>query len=289
MKKAVLLAALLLLISSMLYAQKGVSSEEPAEPKITVFYFGQNIEGDVLQLQSVVRFDSRAPLGIVVGNLSGFTGEAQIWLDSLVLVDVEEEEPEAAIPVEGAEMEGDSITAEPDTALAGAEEDVDTMAVAVVEPPAGYQKPIATFEIPITSFSTGNVVRDEIFKAEDYLNVTEFPTAVFELVAVSDLSSFKLADNQEIGLIATGDLTFHGVTKRISNIRMFLNYIEEKPVTVKNRKLTGNLLHFTAEFSIKLSDFGIVIQTENLLTLNDKITILIDAFGTTNRLAAVSE
>jgi len=222
MKKAVILAVLLLLISSVLYAQQGNSSEEPAEPKITVFYFGQNIEGDVFQVQSVARFDSRAPLGTVVGTLTRLTGEVQIWLDSLVLVDTEDEEP-VAVPVEEAAEVSDSMMAESDTAMGEA---ADTISVAIVEPPAGYQKPLATFEIPITSLSTGNATRDEMFKAEEYLNVTEFPMAVFELVAVSDLSSFKLADNQEIGLIATGDLTLHGVTKRISNIRMFMNYIE---------------------------------------------------------------
>jgi len=48
-------------------------------------------------------------------------------------------------------------------------------------------------------------------------------------------------------------------------------------------------LHFTAELSIKFSDFEIVIQPENLLTLDDKVSILIDAFGTTNPLSAASE
>ena len=283
MKKAVILAVLLLLISSVLYAQHGASSEEPAEPKITVFYFGQNIAGDVFQVQSVARFDSRAPLGIVVGNLTGLTGEAKIWLDSLVLVKAEEEEP-VAVPVEEPDMASDSLTIGTTP-----EEAADTVVAVVVEPPAGYQKPIATFEIPITSLSTGNAARDEMFKAEEYLNVNEFSTALFELVAVSDLSSFRLLDNQEIGLIATGDLTLHGVTKRISNIRMFMNYITEKPVTRQNANLTGDLLHFTAELSIKLSDYGIVIQPENLLTLDDKVTILIDAFGTTNPLSAASE
>ena len=295
MKKAVILATLLLLISSMLFAQHGKTSEEPAEPEITVFYFGQNIEGDVFQVLSSVRLDSRAPLGTIVGTLSGLDGELQIWLDSIVIVDEEAETPAekpVEISVEGDAMTEDTMAAEVEgemEAIDEMEESADTISMAMVEPPSGYKKPVGTFEIPISSLSTGNATRDELFKSEEYLNVAEFPTAVFELVAVSDLSAFKLADNQEIGCIGIGDLTLHGVTRRISNIRMFINYIEEKPVTRQNRKLTGNLLHFTAELSIKLSDFDIVIKPENLLTLDDKVTIMIDAFGTTNPLSAATE
>ena len=290
MKKAVLLAALLLLISSMLFAQHGTPTEEPAEPEITTFYFGQNIEGDVFQVLSTVRFDTRAPLGTVIGTLSGLKGDLQIWLDSVVIVseNAQPNETPVELSVEGDAVAEDTSAADVAATMAEAEEAeaADTISMAMPEPPAGYERPTGSFEIPIASLTTGNATRDELFKSEEYLNVAEFPKAIFEVVAISDLSSFKLADNQEIGCIGTGDLTLHGVTRRISNIRMFINYIEEKPVTRQNRNLTGNLLHFTAELTIKLSDFGIVIQPENLLTLDDKVTILIDAFGTTNPISA---
>ena len=88
-------------------------------------------------------------------------------------------------------------------------------------------------------------------------------------------------DKIEVVLNATGRLTLHGVTHPVSNIKVFLTYITEGPVTRKNRKLEGDLLHLTAEMSFKLSDFDISIPTENLLTLDDNVNIIIDAFGTT--------
>jgi YceI-like domain len=292
MKRTFLSAILLvLMVCPMLFAQQGDAIEEPVNPETTVFYFGQNIESDILMIESVARFDSRAPLGTVVGMVQGLTGEATIWLDSIMLEQVDAVEPAAIYDV--TEAEGDMVE---DTAgviggdvAAAIDSTPATEHVPAIEPPTGYQKPLASFEIPISTFSTGNAARDEMFKSEEYLDVANYPIVNFELTGIQDPSSFQLKDGEEVSLTASGELTLHGISKRYSNIKVYMTYIEEKPITKQNTGITGNLLHFTVEMTINLSDFAISIQPENLLTIDNKVKIMMDAFGSTKSNTSASE
>jgi polyisoprenoid-binding protein YceI len=284
MRKNLLLAVLVFLMAnSLVLAQSGVAAEEPVQPETTVFYFGQNLEGDVLMVESVARFDTRAPLGTIVGMVTGISGKAEIWLDSVMLVQavLEAEELEAT-------LETDEETPEGATEAEAVEEVAEPAADSTEEtepeiiPPSGYIRPTASFEISLANLKTSSPVRDELLKSENYLDIANFPTAVFTMEGASEPSGYQLKNNEEISLTAVGELTLHGVTKRMGNIKVYLTYIEEKPVTRGNQGLTGNLLHVSAEFNIKLSDFGIIIPTEDLLTLDDLVKVTIDLFGSTN-------
>jgi len=293
MKRTFLAAILLvLMVSTMLLGQHGDVVEEVVNPETTVFYFGQNIENDILMIESVARFDSRAPLGTVVGMVQGLTGEATVWLDSIMLEQVEAVEPEPDVL---GDVEAEEETAEDTAGVIGGDSaaDVDTTPVAepvvVVEPPTGYQKPLASFKIPVSTLSTGIAARDEMLRSEEYLDVANYPVASFTLTGIADPSSFQLKDGDEISMTASGELTLHGISKHYSNIKVYMTYIEEKPITGKNTGLTGDILHFTAEMSINLSDFAISIQPENLLTIDNKIKIMLDAFGATSTNVSASE
>ena len=72
-------------------------------------------------------------------------------------------------------------------------------------------------------------------KSPDFFDVEQFPTAVFKATGIE-----KAADGHTI----TGDLTLHGVTKRVSF-----------PATVS---VTDGEVTATSEFSINRKDFGIV-------------------------------
>jgi len=290
MMKRLLLAILIFLMAgSLLLAQRGESSEEEAvEPETTVFYFGQNLEGDVLMVESIARFDTRAPLGTVVGMINGITGEVEIWLDSVMLMEDLQEAQEVETEMEAGEEtpaeeapEAEAMAEEAAEEPAESEEEPLEEAEPEVIPPSGYMHPTANFEIPLRNLKTTSPVRDELLKSEAYLDVANYPTAIFTLVNTSDPSAFHLRNGQEISLTAVCDLTLHGVTKRYGNIEVYITYIEEKPITRQNTQMTGNLLHMMAELDIKLSDFEIFIPDEDLLTLDDKVKITVDLFGST--------
>ncbi len=299
MRKAFLLALFLMIATgALLLAQEGEMPEEQVIPETTTFYFGQGLENDVLMVKSLAIFDSRAPLGSVVGLVRGMTGEMTIWLDSIKLVEVAAPEP-----VEE-EAEADTMQAEEADTMAAAEgeemaaeepveeepeEDADTVrmeAAPIVVPPSGYTQPVMVMEIPLENLTTGSSHLDSLLKSEEYLNVAEYPTATFVLTNVSDPSEFKLEDMREVSLIATGELTMNGLSKSYANIRTFVTYIEEKPITENNTGMTGDLIHITAEFTISLSDFAVAIEPDNLLTMDDKVTLMFDGFGSTNQITA---
>jgi hypothetical protein len=111
--------------------------------------------------------------------------------------------------------------------------------------------------------------------------VANFPEAVFTLKGVQDPSSLILENEKEVSMIASGELTMHGQSMQYPNIRTFLTYIKQSPVTKKNTQLTGDLLHVSADFAINLSDFAIAIQPNQLLKIDNKVNITVDAFGST--------
>ena len=300
MRKAFLLALFLVIGTvALLLAQEGDMPEEQVIPETTTFYFGQGLENDVLMVQSLAIFDNRAPLGSVVGLVRGMSGELTIWLDSIKLIETEEVVPEEEEPAEEPDT---MVEAEADTAAemaaeeaAPAEEDTaeqaDTVRLApapTVVPPSGYTQPVMVMEIPLDRLTTGNPQLDEMLKSGDYLNVSEYPTATFVLTNITDPSEYRLQDMREISLIGSGELTMNGLSKRYANIRVFMTYIEEKPITAENTGLTGDLIHINAEFAISLSDFAISIEPENLLTIDDKVNIMFDGFGSTNRMSATA-
>lgn len=286
MKATIALLAILLMISTLLVAQEEL--EMRVEPEVTVFTFGQNLEGDLMMVQGMVRIDSRAPMGMLGGFISGMTGQAEIWLDSILLVestaeksseeaDLAQEEEELTEEVDSmAEATGDESLSsdEPDSADT---EDIEIEEV--IEPPAGYTMPRMTMHFPLSTLTTGNAYRDSVIMSETYLDITNYPTATFKLTRIESPSSFELEDNIEISATGSGEITLHGQTKSIGNIRIYMTYISEKPLTEQNLELTGNVLHVNAELNIKLSDFGIVIPTEDLLTLNDEVLIIFDGYG----------
>ena len=299
MRACLAILAILLLISPLLIAQE--EEQVPAEPEVTKFYFGQNLEGDMLMVQGMVRFDTRAPMGMLGGFISGVTGEVEVWLDSIMLVEqVEEEEPEPVeteseqVEEEPQETPVDSILDETQEetlaeTLPGAEDEVEEPEAVdttpVIEPPTGYQMPSMNLEIPLSTLYTGNAQRDSILMSESYLDIANYPTATFKLTRIESPSSYQLEDNTEISLVGSGQLTLHGQTVAVGNIRIFMTYIAAKPLTEKNLELTGDVLHINAELNIKLSAFGIVIPTEDLLTLDDEVLLIFDAYATTEQVS----
>ncbi len=66
----------------------------------------------------------------------------------------------------------------------------------------------ATFKIDVASIDTDNAKRDNHLKAPDFFDVAKYPSITFESTSV------KPEDTG--GLLITGNLTMHGVTKEVT-------------------------------------------------------------------------
>ena len=72
------------------------------------------------------------------------------------------------------------------------------------------------FTIQATSIDTGNKNRDEHLRSPDFFDVAKFPTITFKSTSIKERSK-DLYD-------VTGDLTMHGVTKRVTLPVQFLGF-----------------------------------------------------------------
>lgn len=91
------------------------------------------------------------------------------------------------------------------------------------------------------SIDTRDEGRDRALRSENFFDVARFPTLSFV--------STSIAPRQNGMLDVTGDLTIHGVTKRITIPARFLG--------TKQMQGWGNFIGFDTEFTIDRTDFGV--------------------------------
>ena len=101
---------------------------------------------------------------------------------------------------------------------------------------------------------------EEHLKSPDFFDVAKFPTATFK--------STEIKAGGDAGATHTvkGDLTMHGVTKRVSF---------PATLAVKGKDVTGK-----TEFSINRKDFGIAYAGKADDLIRDGVVLKIDARGT---------
>ena len=97
------------------------------------------------------------------------------------------------------------------------------------------------FTIDAASIDTGNANRDKHLRNEDFFDVEKFPTITFKSTAVAKKSENEFA--------VTGDLTMHGVTKRVTLPVSFLGF---------GKTARGEKAGFEIETTVNRKDYGIV-------------------------------
>jgi polyisoprenoid-binding protein YceI len=128
--------------------------------------------------------------------------------------------------------------------------------------PQAPEKSTVEMVAQATSIDTDNTRRDDHLRSPDFFDVAKHPTLSFKSVSVERESADSLR--------VTGDLTIHGVTKRVTI-----------PITVLGtvRTQSGEKAGFETSFTVNRKDFGITWNRaldQGGTVLGDDVKVAID-------------
>lgn len=154
-------------------------------------------------------------------------------------------------------------------AIDGTTNDVTGTIAADIANPASSSVQI---EVNLDTLDTGNNLRNHHLR-ERYVQTGKYPTATFKSVSVA-APSHAVAANQPFELSVAGDFTMHGVTRRITApVRVIV--IPESDIT-RNSRGSGDWIHATTTFKLKLSEFGIDVPEG---FVDDALDAKVDVFA----------
>jgi polyisoprenoid-binding protein YceI len=133
----------------------------------------------------------------------------------------------------------------------------------IVADPANPAAGSVQIAINIDALDTGVGLRNKEMR-ERYLETNKFGTATFKSVSVTGPAS--VAPNQPADINVTGDLTLHGVTKRMT-------------IPVRVVLIPDGRVHATSGFKIHMPDFGITVPHNILVTVNDEVPVRLDVWA----------
>ncbi len=116
------------------------------------------------------------------------------------------------------------------------------------------------FQLPIKSFLFENAKMQEHFN-ENYLESDKFPMSSFK-GKIKDFNAATFAKDGTYTVTAEGDLTIHGVTKKLT---------APGTITIKGGKISS-----TSKFKIKVADYDIRIPSVVTKKIAEEIEINVD-------------
>lgn len=116
------------------------------------------------------------------------------------------------------------------------------------------------FQVLIKSFQFPKAAMQQHFNSEGYMNSDQFPKSEFKGV-VDNISSVNFSKDATYSVTVSGDLTLHGVTKKIK---------QAGTITVKAGKVAANTV-----FNVKRSDFDISVPSFNAAKISDEIQVTV--------------
>jgi len=117
--------------------------------------------------------------------------------------------------------------------------------------------------INVDSLDTGVGLRNKEMR-ERYLETNKFGSASFQSISVAAPPS--IAANQPIEIRVIGEMTLHGVTKRMT-------------IPVRVVLIPDGRIHATSNFKIHMPDFGISVPHSILVTVNDEVPVRLDVWA----------
>jgi polyisoprenoid-binding protein YceI len=97
--------------------------------------------------------------------------------------------------------------------------------------------------VPVASMKTGNDIRDDHLKSDQWLDAKAHPEIVFEVASVVAEPVQTKGEVKSAELKVTGKFTLHGVTTDLT-----------APATIKWK---GNKVKISTKFNIKLADYKV--------------------------------
>ena len=133
----------------------------------------------------------------------------------------------------------------------------------IVADPASPATSSVNVIINLDSLDTGVGLRNREMR-ERYLETNKFATATFKSVSVTGPAS--IAPNAPVEISVTGDMTLHGVTKRVT-------------IPVRVVLIPDGRIHASSSFKIHMPDFGIKVPHSILVTVNDDVPVRLDLWA----------
>jgi polyisoprenoid-binding protein YceI len=133
----------------------------------------------------------------------------------------------------------------------------------IVAAPANPAAASVQITINVDALDTGVGLRNKEMR-ERYLETNKFGTASFKSVSVTGPPS--IAPNQPADISVTGDMTLHGVTKRMT-------------IPVRVVLIPDGRVHATTNFKLHMPDFGISVPHNILVTVNDEVPVRLDVWA----------
>lgn len=126
-------------------------------------------------------------------------------------------------------------------------------------------------ELDISTIDTGIALRNEHMRGEMWLNSAKFQKIRFDTTKIQHIRG----DQYRV----TGKFTLHGVTRTITTTAR-VRYLAESEAT-KKAKFNGDVLHVRTDFSINLSDYGVMIPGPAKGRVANKVKITLSVFAST--------
>lgn len=129
--------------------------------------------------------------------------------------------------------------------------------------PANLASARGTIRVPISSIRTGDDLRDEHLRSDDWLDAASFPDATFEITSIEGASS--LTPGEVVSVTLHGRFSVHGHTRDITAAAQ-VRYL---PASGSDPEL----IRAQARFSVELPDFGVSVNPLVRLKVSDHITV----------------
>lgn len=113
------------------------------------------------------------------------------------------------------------------------------------------------FEVDLNSIDTGIGLRNRHMR-EDYLHTDKYPYTSFKGL----INEVKKKSEKEFDIKASGDISIHGVTRKIT-VSGTITFVP-------------NGINVTSNFSVKLSDFKIKVPEVMFLKISEEIKLILD-------------
>jgi polyisoprenoid-binding protein YceI len=116
------------------------------------------------------------------------------------------------------------------------------------------------FQLLIKGFQFPKAAMQQHFNSEAYMNSDQFPKSEFK-GSIDNLSAINFSKDGNYAVTVSGDLTMHGVTKKIK---------QGGTISVKAGKISANTV-----FNVKRTDFDITVPKFNAAKIADEIQVTV--------------